>query len=140
MNRTVRRIALPEVVDDRGHLMFAEEPRHIPFLVKRIFAIYDVPPNVARGGHAHRVQEQFLVMMNGGCLVVVDDGVHRSEHALKQRTEGLYVPAGVWLVLSSFDAAAVCLVLSSGRYEEADYIRDYEEFRAVAASRQYKAT
>jgi dTDP-4-dehydrorhamnose 3,5-epimerase-like enzyme len=133
MNRTVQRVALPEIVDERGHLMFAQESQHIPFSVKRIFCIYNVPSGVERGGHAHRVQEQFLVMINGECVVVIDDGFVTAEQPLRHRTEGLYVPAGIWLELSNFGPDAICLVLSSGRYDEADYIRDYREFRAAAS-------
>ena len=123
------KIVLPEVLDPRGTLMFAEQGRHIPFAVKRIFAIYDVPLGIGRGGHAHRVQEQFLIMMAGACTVVVDDGACRREESLAHPTEALYVPPGVWLELKDFSPGAVCVVLSSGPYDEADYVRDYGEYR-----------
>src|SRR5712671_1832281 len=100
MSMPIRRINLPEVADHRGRLMFAEESRHIPFLVKRIFAIYDVPAGMNRGGHAHRAQQQFLVMMNGECVAIVDDGADRTTEPLRERTTGLYVPAGLWLELT----------------------------------------
>jgi dTDP-4-dehydrorhamnose 3,5-epimerase-like enzyme len=130
LSERYRRISLPQITDARGSLMFAEETRHIPFAVKRIFAIYDVPEGGARGGHAHRVQEQFLMMAAGGCSILIDDGADRSEVRLEGPTEGLYIPAGLWLELRNFSARAVCVVLASGRYDESDYIRDYREFLA----------
>jgi hypothetical protein len=108
--------------------MFAEEDRQVPFAVKRIFAIYDVPVGVGRGGHAHRAQEQFLMMLVGGCTAVIDDGESRVKEPVDTPTEGLYLPAGLWLELEDFTPGAVCVVLASGPYEEADYIRDYAEF------------
>ncbi len=124
------RVALPRFEDARGSLMFAEESRQIPFPVKRLFAIYDVPEGSTRGGHAHRAQEQFLVMLAGGCTVIVDDGERRTEERLQRAVEGLYVPAGLWLELKDFSAGAVCVVLSSGLYDETDYIRNYRDFLA----------
>jgi dTDP-4-dehydrorhamnose 3,5-epimerase-like enzyme len=126
----VTKIVLPEVRDSRGALMFAEQGRHIPFSVKRIFAIYDVPAGVQRGGHAHRAQEQFLMMLAGACKVVIDDGTSRVEESLVRPSEAIYVPAGLWLELRDFTAGAICVVLSSGPYDEADYVRDYREYLA----------
>jgi dTDP-4-dehydrorhamnose 3,5-epimerase-like enzyme len=133
MREAHRRIALPEIKDPRGALMFAEQGRHIPFPVKRVFALYGIPEGSARGGHAHRAQEQFVVMLAGSCTVVVDDGEARVAESLSSPTEGLYVPAGLWLDLTAFSRDAVCLVLASGLYDEADYIRDRAEFVRVKA-------
>jgi dTDP-4-dehydrorhamnose 3,5-epimerase-like enzyme len=124
------KITLPELRDPRGNLVFAEEQRHVPFAVKRMFAIYGVPPGVARGGHAHRAQQQLLLMLAGECTVVVDDGLCRVEERLETPTAALHVPAGLWLELKDFSSGAICLVLASGPYDEGDYIRDYSEFRA----------
>lgn len=124
------KIALPEVRDSRGALMFAEQARHIPFEVKRIFAIYDIPCGTERGGHAHRAQEQFLMMLAGTCKVVIDDGTSRIEESLTRPSEAIYIPAGLWLELRDFSAGAICVVLSSGPYDEADYVRDYREYLA----------
>ena len=124
------KITLPELRDPRGNLVFAEERRHVPFAVKRVFAIYGVPRGGARGGHAHRAQQQLLLMLAGGCTVVVDDGRSRVEERLETPTAALHVPAGQWLELKDFSSGAICLVLASGPYDEADYIRDYSEFRA----------
>jgi hypothetical protein len=130
---TARIIMLPEIADERGRLMFGEEGRHIPFAVKRIFAIYDVREGAARGGHAHRQQQQFIVMMAGQCRITIRDGTNEREELLSRPNMGLYVPPMTWIDLADFAECAVCLVLSSGVYEEADYIRDYEEFRTLAA-------
>ena len=123
-----RQVGLQVIRDARGNLVVAEEPRHIPFAIKRIFAIYDVPAGEARGGHAHRVQEQFLMMVAGGCTATIDDGRKRTAVALKCASEGLYLPARHWLELTEFSAGAVCIVLASGPYDEADYIREYRDF------------
>jgi dTDP-4-dehydrorhamnose 3,5-epimerase-like enzyme len=129
------KIALPEVADHRGRLMFAEDGRHVPFPIRRIFAIYDIPSGIARGGHAHRSQEQLLVMLAGACRVVIDEGSSKSEEALNSPTQGLYVPPRVWIELKDFARASVCLVLTSDHYDEHDYIRDYDEFKHLIVDR-----
>jgi dTDP-4-dehydrorhamnose 3,5-epimerase-like enzyme len=126
---TARKITLPEIVDERGRLMFGEEGRHIPFAIKRIFAIYDVRQGATRGGHAHRRQEQFIVMLSGACRITIRDGAGIREEVLSGPTMGLYVPPVIWIELSGFSPGAVCLVLASGVYDEADYIREYVEFQ-----------
>lgn len=122
------RIRLQKIVDPRGALAIAELGRHLPFEAKRLFAIYDVPPGSLRGGHAHRAQEQFIIMIAGACTVVVDDGKTRTEQVLGAPSEALYVPPGIWIELKDFSVAAACVVLASDLYDEADYIRDYREF------------
>jgi hypothetical protein len=111
--------------------MSAEVARHVPFSIERVFSIYDVPVGVSRGGHAHRSQEQFLVMLAGACTIVAEDESGLAEERLKGPTEGLYVPACVWIELRDFAPGSVCLVLASGPFEERDYIRDYGEFKRV---------
>ena len=125
---------MPEFRDHRGRLLAAETGPHVPFGVQRIFAIYDVPAGLARGGHAHRRQEQFLIMLAGSCKITAESADSSSEECLVAPTEGLYVPAGVWLELRDFSPGAICLVLASGPFDEADYIRDYGEFKAGMAS------
>jgi oxalate decarboxylase/phosphoglucose isomerase-like protein (cupin superfamily) len=129
---TARTIALPEIVDERGRLMFGEEGRHIPFAIKRIFAIYEVRDGAKRGGHAHRGQEQFIVMLSGECRIMIQDGTVGRGQLLTKPTMGLYVPPVTWIELSTFSSGAVCLVLTSGLYDEADYIREYAEFEKLA--------
>ena len=126
-----KRVDLPEIVDPRGRLMFAEGDRHIPFEIKRIFAIYDVPAAVRRGGHAHREQHQFIMMLNGASQVSTNEGFGIVDVRLERPTHGLYVPPMVWIELGDFTPGAVCLVLTSAHFDEADYIRDYAEFQQL---------
>ena len=129
-----KRITLPEVLNDRGRLIFAEHGRHIPFAVKRIFAIYEVPTGASRGGHAHRVQQQLLIMLAGACTLLADDGTVRIEERMQDPTEGIYIPSRLWIELSDFTAGSVCLVLASDLFDEQDYIRDYGEFKRLAVT------
>jgi hypothetical protein len=109
--------------------MSAEVARHVPFAIERVFAIYDVPSGASRGGHAHRLQEQFLVMLVGACTVVAEDESGAAEERLNGPTVGLYIPARVWIELRDFATGSICLVLASGLYDETDYFRDYREFK-----------
>jgi oxalate decarboxylase/phosphoglucose isomerase-like protein (cupin superfamily) len=129
------RISIPEIVDARGRLIFAEEGRHVPFAIKRVFAIYGIQEGATRADHAHRQQQQLLVMLAGECRVIIDDGKARREEHLDAPTEGLYVPALNWVKLVDFARAAVCLVLASGFYDAADYVRDYSEFKKIVATK-----
>jgi hypothetical protein len=128
-----RKITLPEVIDDRGRLMFAEDESHIPFTIRRLFAIYGIVAGATRGGHAHRVQHQFLIMLSGACTLDIDTGVERVAERMEGPTEGLYVPPKVWIELRNFVPGSVCLVLASAHYDAADYIRDYDEFKQLSA-------
>jgi hypothetical protein len=128
-----RRITLPETADLRGRLMFAEDERHIPFRVRRVFAIYQVPAGQPRGAHAHRTCHQFIVMLAGGSTVSIDEGADTCEERLDRPTQGLYVPPLVWIELRDFTPDAVCLVLTSEHFDEADYIRDRVEFQRLVA-------
>jgi hypothetical protein len=132
---TARKIMLPEIVDERGRLMFGEEGRHIPFAIKRIFAIYDLRAGAKRGGHAHRRQEQFIIMLSGECRIAIKDGNNQREELLSGPTMGLHVPPATWIELSGFSPGAVCLVLTSGAYDEADYIREFVEFQNLVRRR-----
>jgi hypothetical protein len=129
------RIDLPELVDDRGRLLFAEVGRHIPFMVRRIFAIYGVGAGQERASHAHRTNHQFIIMLSGSCTIDLDDHQKRESARLNGPTHGFYVPPLVWITLSDFTPNAICLVLASELYSAAEYIRDHAEFdRLVAAS------
>ena len=125
-------IELPERADARGVLIFAQQDDHIPFTVKRFFAIYGVTEGAGRGAHAHRAQHQFLVMLSGRALVTVDDGATRTPVMLERPNLALYAPPMLWLELDSFSANAVCMVLTSDVYSESDYIRDRAEFLRLA--------
>ena len=122
---------LPLVEDLRGTLSFAEVARHVPFEVKRYFLVFQVPSEEIRGEHAHREQHQFLVCVHGRCAVVADDAVHRQEFILAAPQTALYVPPMTWAVQYKYSSDAVLLVLTSGEYDPADYIRDYPEYVAL---------
>ena len=116
------------VTDIRGNLSVGEFPTDIPFLPKRYFLVLDVPNKEVRGAHAHRTCKQFLICIHGSCHVLVDDGVSRTEVTLDSPDLGVYIPPMTWGTQYQYSADAVVLVFASGYYDDADYIRDYEEF------------
>ena len=119
-----RLIELPRRADARGALTFGQEPDHIPFPVKRFFALYGLAEGTHRGGHAHREQHQFLLMAAGAATVTVDDGKSRTPVRLDRPNLALHAPPMLWLDLTDFTPGAVCMVLTSDVYAESDYIRD----------------
>jgi carbonic anhydrase/acetyltransferase-like protein (isoleucine patch superfamily) len=127
----VRFYRLPYVEDLRGYLSFAEIGQHLPFLVKRYFVVFDVASREIRGEHAHRKLEQFLVSVHGSCQIIADDGDSREEYLLDRPNLGLYIPPMVWCVQYKYSRDGVLLVLASERYDAADYIRDYHEFKSL---------
>ena len=124
----VRILEFPKVTDHRGNLSFIESDRHIPFTLKRVYYLYDVPGGAERGGHAHRDLEQVFIAMSGSFDVVLDDGKERRNFHLNRSYYGLYVPTMLWRELNNFSSGAVCLVLASSYYAESDYYRDYQEY------------
>jgi dTDP-4-dehydrorhamnose 3,5-epimerase-like enzyme len=126
-----RIIELPKITDPRGNLSFIEGGRHIPFEIKRVFYLYDVPGGETRAGHANKRTEQFIIAASGSFDVVVDDGNERRTFLLNRSWRGVYVPAMVWRELVNFSSAAVCLVLASEYYDADDYCRGYQEFLTV---------
>lgn len=129
-------IDLPKISDTRGNLTFIEENKHIPFEIKRVYYIYDVPGGESRGGHAHKRLQQFIVAASGSFDVIVDDGIKRKRFNLNRAYYGLYIPPMIWRELNNFSSGAVCLVLASELYEEDDYIRDYETFKRITSLNQ----
>ena len=127
-------IELPKISDVRGNLTFIEGKRHIPFDVKRVFYLYDVPGGESRAGHALKSQQQFMIAASGSFNVVVDDGYTRDNFYLNRSYFGLYVPPLVWREINDFSSGSVCLVLASGFFNESDYIRNYETFKAMVES------
>ena len=123
-----RIVELPRIEDPRGNLTPIEAGAQVPFAIERVYYLYDVPGGEARGGHAHRAFEEFIVAASGSFDVVVDDGVHGERFFLNRSYYGLYLPPMVWRELDNFSSGSVCLVLASARYDERDYIRDYDEF------------
>ena len=123
-----RTVALPQVIDLRGSLSFAELGQHLPFAPKRFFVVYDVPSREVRGEHAHKELQEFLVCVKGSCSVMLDDGTVRDEIVLDSPTLGLFVPAHLWRVHYKYSPDAVLIVLASAEYDAADYVREYADF------------
>ena len=128
---------LPRIQDPRGNLSFVEANRHIPFEIKRVFYLYDVPGGESRAGHALKSCHQFLIAMSGSFDVIIKDGYSEKRVQLNRSYYGLHLPPLVWRELDNFSSGSVCLVLASEPYEENGYYRDYASFLAasVAAKR-----
>jgi dTDP-4-dehydrorhamnose 3,5-epimerase-like enzyme len=127
-----RILDMPTLRDARGRLTFIEGGEHIPFEIARVFYLHDIPTGAERGKHAHRELHQFIIAIAGSFTVVLDDGNSRRTVHLARAHQGLHVPPMIWNELVEFSPDAVCLVLASAPYSEADYFRDYAEFKAAA--------
>lgn len=125
-------IELPRINDTRGNLSFIEGGNHIPFDIKRVYYLYDVPGGAERGGHAHKGLHQLIIAMSGSFDVVLDDGREKKRVHLNRSYNGLYVCPMMWRELDNFSSGSVCIVLASEHYDESDYIRNHEEFIALA--------
>jgi dTDP-4-dehydrorhamnose 3,5-epimerase-like enzyme len=121
-------IELPRINEPRGNLTFVEGSRHVPFDIKRVYYLYDVPGGAERGGHAHKQLEQLIIAMSGSFDVILDDGYEKKRVHLNRSYNGLYVPRMIWRELDNFSSGSVCLVLASNYYDEADYYRDHVDF------------
>jgi len=126
-----RIIDLPRISDTRGNLTFIESDRHVPFNIKRVYYLYDVPGGAERGGHAHIKLEEFIIAMSGSFDVVLDDGFDRRNFHLNRSYFGIYIPKMIWRELNNFSSGSVCMVLASECFDEADYFRDYDKFLKV---------
>jgi dTDP-4-dehydrorhamnose 3,5-epimerase-like enzyme len=122
-------IYFPKITDFRGNLSFIEENNQIPFQIKRVYYLYDVPSGATRGGHAHKALQQIIIALSGSFDVVLDDGVTKSAYFLNRPHYGLYIPPGIWRELENFSSNSVALSLVSAVYDESDYIRDYKVFK-----------
>jgi len=129
MDPRVRIIDFPIVHEPRGNLSFIEGERQIPFPIKRVYYLYDVPGGAVRGGHAHKELHQVIIALSGSFDIVLDDGRERQKVSLNRSYHGLYMPNMIWRELENFSSGAVCLVLASEIYLEEDYYRDIREFR-----------
>lgn len=129
-------IKLPKITDPRGNLTFIEGNRHIPFAVRRVYYLYDVPAGAVRGGHAHKKLEQFVIAASGSFTVITDDGSKRETFFLNRPDCGLYIPRMIWRELEDFSSGSICIVLASENYDESDYYRDYNEYRAALEKEQ----
>jgi len=125
---TPRIINLPKIADHRGNLTFLEGNRHIPFPLRRVYYLYDVPAGAERGGHAHKVCQEFLIAASGSFTVVINDGRRRKKYFLNRPHYGLYIPQLIWRELENFSSGSICLVVSSEEYDESDYYRNFKAF------------
>ena len=125
-------LEFPIIHDPRGNLTFMEGNRHIPFDIKRVYYLYDVPGGAHRGGHGHRALHQVIVAMSGSFDVLLDDGSRTRRYHLNRSYYGLYVAPMMWREIDNFSSGSVCMVMASEYFDESDYFRDYHEF--VAAS------
>lgn len=123
-----RLIELPKIADPRGNLTFVEGGNHIPFDIKRVYYLYDVPGGSDRGAHAHKTLHQFVVAMSGSFDIVLDDGDRQRRFHLNRSYYGLYICPMMWRTLDNFSSGGVCMVLASAPYREDDYIRAHDEF------------
>ncbi len=130
-----RLIELPQVHDPRGNLTFIESGRHIPFALKRIFYLYDVPGGATRAGHALKSCHQFLIATSGSFDVLVDDGGEKQTFQLNRSYYGLYIPPLIWREISNFSSNSICMVLASEFFSEEDYYRDYSQFGSAVRKR-----
>ena len=125
-------IELPKFLDARGNLSFAEQFTHIPFEIRRVYWLYDVPGGVARGGHAEINNEELIIALSGAFEIVVDDGIQSRTYVLNRSYYGLYIPKGLWREIKEFSTNALALEFGSIPYSVNDYIRDYSEFLKYA--------
>lgn len=125
-------VALPKITDPRGNLSVIESGITIPFDIRRVFYLYDVPSDSERGGHAHHNAIQLMIAVAGSFDVVLDNGHQKRRFTLNRPYAGLLIPPGYWRTMDNFSAGSVCLVVTNIEYDEADYVREYEDFAAAA--------
>lgn len=125
-------IELPKIADHRGNLTFIESQRHIPFEIKRMYYLYDVPGGASRAAHGHKTLHQLMIAMSGSFDVTLDDGFNKKVFRLNRSYYGLYIAPMIWRDLDDFSSGAVCTVLASDYYDEGDYFRDYDQFLQAA--------
>jgi len=117
--------------DRKGNLSVVEGGKDVSFEVKRVYYLYDVPGGESRGGHAHKALYQLIVAVSGSFSVTLDDGKNKKTFVLNRPYQGLLVVPGIWRTLDDFSSGAVCMVLASEKYDEMDYVREYEEFLSL---------
>ena len=123
-----RIIELPKISNPQGNLTFVESDNHIPFDIKRVYYVYDVPGGAERGGHAHKELHQLIIAMSGSFDITLDDGKNKKKFHLSRSYYGLYVCPMIWREMDNFSSNSVLMVLASNKYSEEDYYRDYDDF------------
>jgi len=131
LNIRERIIDLPKIKDKRGNLSFIEGQNHIPFEIKRVYWIYDVPGGEHRGGHAFRKQSEFIVALSGSFDIEIDNGKDIETYRMNRSYYGLFVPKGLWRQMKNFSTNSLALVIASTAFNGSDYIRDYNEFKLL---------
>jgi dTDP-4-dehydrorhamnose 3,5-epimerase-like enzyme len=126
--KDVRVVDLPRIPDPRGNLTFLESEVHVPFPIRRVFYLYDVPGGETRAGHANIALQQFFIAVSGSFDLVLDDGTSSETFSLRRSYTGIYVPGMLWRELVNFSSGSVCLVLCDQMYDPDDYVRDYSEY------------
>lgn len=127
MSNLVQLIEIPKIIDSRGNIGVIEKDT-LPFKFERVYYLFDVPSGSYRGGHSHIAQQEFLIALSGSFDVILDNGISQERVSLNSPTTGLRIDINTWRELENFSSGAVCLVLSSGFFDESDYIRDYKDF------------
>ena len=122
-------VHLPKIHNEAGNLTALENQKSIPFDVKRVYYLYDVPGGAERGGHGHKNLQQFIISLSGSFDVLIDDGTNKKVVHLDRPYIGLHIIPGIWRELLNFSSGAICLVLASEKYDETDYIRDFEVYK-----------
>jgi len=131
LNKRERIIDLPKIKDKRGNLSFIEGENHIPFEIKRVYWIYDVPGGEHRGGHAFREQSEFIVALSGSFDIEIDNGKDIETYRMNRSYYGLFVPKGLWRQMKNFSTNSLALVIASTAFNASDYIRNYNEFKLL---------
>lgn len=129
-------IDLPKITDPRGNLSVIEAGVQIPFDIKRVYYLYDVPGGSARAGHGHQELQQLIIAMSGSFDVIVDDGSARKKFHLNRSYYGLYIPKMMWREVENFSSGGVCLVLASTMYDADDYYHNYEDFAQLVKTNE----
>lgn len=128
-------IQFPKILDPRGNLTYIEQEKHIPFKIARVYWIYDVPGGEQRGGHAYREQSEVIIALSGSFDVLLDDGTAQKIVHLNRAYHGLYVPRMIWRRMQNFSTNSVAYVLTCCQYNEADYLRDYNEYKTLSRTK-----
>lgn len=134
MTNVYKVVTLPKIVDTRGNLSFIEELQHIPFKIKRVYWIYDVPGGETRGGHAYRTLNEFIVALSGSFDVVLNNSKKEMRFSLNRSYYGLFVPKMYWRKLENFSTNSLALILADEFYNKDDYIRNFEDFQNLKAN------